>query len=49
LVQPNQFESCHQIAAVAAEVKKAAKKIPGSSLYIDSRAGSLMKRKALAA
>jgi diguanylate cyclase (GGDEF)-like protein len=49
LVQPNQFESCHQISAVAADVKKAAKKVMGSSLYIDSREGLLPALKVLAA
>ncbi|MHB0991360.1 MAG: EAL domain-containing protein [Burkholderiales bacterium] len=33
----NQFQEVHEIAVVAAEVKKEAKKTAGSSLYIDQR------------
>lgn len=33
-----QFHDIHEISTVAAEVKKAAKNIPGSSLYVDQRA-----------
>ncbi|MHB1656565.1 MAG: EAL domain-containing protein [Burkholderiales bacterium] len=33
----NQFQEVHEIAVVAAEVKKEAKKTTGSSLYIDQR------------
>ena len=36
-IKQDQFHEIHEIAAIAAEVKKAAKKIPGSSLYIDQR------------
>ncbi len=38
-VHPGQFHEIHEISAVAAEVKKAAKQISGSSLYIDQRGG----------
>ncbi|MEQ1668541.1 MAG: GGDEF domain-containing protein [Sulfuriferula sp.] len=48
-VMPGQYVSCHEISAVAAEVKKAAKKIAGSSLYIDNRAGALIATRVLAA
>lgn len=34
------YQYCHQVAAVAAEVKKAAKKTAGSSLYVDGRTWS---------
>ena len=44
-----QYASCYEISAVAAEVKKAAKKISGSSLYVDNRTGSLITKKVLAA
>ena len=36
-VTQHQFREIHEIAAVAAEVKKSAKKMVGSSLYIDQR------------
>lgn len=39
-VTQKQFQEVHEIAVVAAEVKKEAKKIAGSSLYIDQRNGS---------
>ncbi len=48
-VVSKQFQSCHEISAVAAEVKKAAKKISGSSLYIDRRVGLSITISALAA
>lgn len=48
-VMPRQYASCHEISAVAAEVKKAAKKISGSSLYVDNRVGSLIATRVLAA
>lgn len=38
-VYPGQYGSHHQIAAVASEAKKQAKKIPGNSLFIDRRQG----------
>lgn len=46
-VERNQFREYHEIAAAAAEVKKAAKKISGSSLYIDQRMSSLWQSRAL--
>lgn len=36
-VKPEQYTSHHQIAAAAAEAKKQAKKVSGSSLFIDRR------------
>lgn len=49
-VVQNQFQEVHEIAVVAAEVKKEAKKIAGSSLYIDRRnAGRSMSSELVAA
>ncbi|MDR3390914.1 MAG: GGDEF domain-containing protein [Sulfuriferula sp.] len=45
----NQFHECHEIAAAATEVKKAAKKISGSCLYVDRRAVLPGQTKVLAA
>lgn len=45
----NQYRECHEIAAAATEVKKAAKKISGSSFYVDRRAMSLPQAHVLAA
>ncbi|HEV7856655.1 MAG TPA: GGDEF domain-containing protein [Herminiimonas sp.] len=38
-VNPGQYGSHHQIAAIAAEAKRQAKKIPGNSIFIDRRQG----------
>ncbi|MHB1676606.1 MAG: EAL domain-containing protein [Sulfuriferula sp.] len=48
-VMQNQFHEVHEIAVVAAEVKKEAKKIHGSSLYIDQRSGSDLSSSVLVA
>ena len=39
---PGQYLSHHQIATAAAEAKKQAKKIPGNSLFIERRQGSVL-------
>jgi diguanylate cyclase (GGDEF)-like protein len=39
-IESGQFGSHHQIATVASEAKKQAKKIPGNSLFIERRQGS---------
>ncbi len=36
-IKSGQYQSCHDISMVASEVKKAAKKMSGSSLYVDRR------------
>ncbi len=41
-VRKSQFHEVHEIAAAAAEVKKEAKKISGSSLYVDQRGAHAM-------
>uniref|UniRef100_E6QTD2 Uncharacterized protein n=1 Tax=mine drainage metagenome TaxID=410659 RepID=E6QTD2_9ZZZZ len=42
-IMPGQYQSCHDISMVASEVKKAAKKMPGSSLYVDRRTNLCME------
>jgi diguanylate cyclase (GGDEF)-like protein len=48
-VVPRQYLSCYEISAAAAEVKKAAKKISGSSLYVNQRVKVQEGMKVLAA
>lgn len=40
-VEPGQYLSHHQIASAAAEAKRQAKKIPGNSLFVERRRGSI--------